>query len=105
MLSLPHLFPNISGDYVPAFASLPKIPRTPDTSQASAHRGQGRVLAPQFSQSEPQQSSRPGTGSSAGGGGRQSGGEHMMELKALARAKVWLQLAASPDHQTCLRDV
>ncbi|XP_035509312.1 lisH domain-containing protein ARMC9 isoform X2 [Morone saxatilis] len=64
-----------SGDYIPAFASQPKIPRTPDTaaSQNSAHRGRGPTLAPQFSQSEPQQSSRPGSASSAGGGGRQSG--------------------------------
>ncbi|XP_027146238.1 lisH domain-containing protein ARMC9 isoform X1 [Larimichthys crocea] len=64
-----------SGDYIPAFASQPKIPRTPDpaASQNSAHRGRGLTLAPQFSQSEPQQSSRPGTASSAAGGGRQSG--------------------------------
>ncbi|XP_051231875.1 lisH domain-containing protein ARMC9 isoform X5 [Dicentrarchus labrax] len=64
-----------SGDYIPAFASQPKIPRTPDTaaSQNSAHRGRGPTLAPQFSHSEPQQSSRPGSASSAGGGGRQSG--------------------------------
>ncbi|XP_044056316.1 lisH domain-containing protein ARMC9 isoform X2 [Siniperca chuatsi] len=64
-----------SGDYIPAFASQPKIPRTPDTaaSQNSAHQGRGLTLAPQFSQSEPQQSSRPGSASSSGGGGRQSG--------------------------------
>ncbi|XP_026201984.1 lisH domain-containing protein ARMC9 isoform X3 [Anabas testudineus] len=62
-----------SGDYIPAFVSQPKIPRTPDTaaSQSSAHRG--RVLAPQSSQSEPWQSSRPGSSSSTGGGRRQSG--------------------------------
>ncbi|TKS74409.1 LisH domain-containing protein ARMC9 [Collichthys lucidus] len=68
-----------SGDYIPAFASLPKIPRTPDpaASQNSAHRGRGLALAPQFSQSEPQQSSRPGTASSAAGGGRQSGSKHV----------------------------
>ncbi|XP_042339918.1 lisH domain-containing protein ARMC9 isoform X1 [Plectropomus leopardus] len=65
-----------SGDYVPAFASLPKIPRTPDTASsqnASAQRARGPALAPQFSQSEPQQSSRPGSASSTGGGGPQSG--------------------------------
>ncbi|XP_041790836.1 lisH domain-containing protein ARMC9 isoform X2 [Chelmon rostratus] len=64
-----------SGEYVPAFASQPKIPRTPDTaaSRSSAHQGRGLTLAPQFSQSEPQQSSRPGSASSAGGGARQSG--------------------------------
>ncbi|KAM7387963.1 hypothetical protein PAMP_024167 [Pampus punctatissimus] len=65
-----------SGDYIPAFVSQPKIPRTPDAAaatQSSAHRGRGLALAPQFSQSEPQQSSRPGSASSAGGGGQQSG--------------------------------
>uniref|UniRef100_A0A3B5A7X6 LisH domain-containing protein ARMC9 n=1 Tax=Stegastes partitus TaxID=144197 RepID=A0A3B5A7X6_9TELE len=60
-----------SGDYIPEFASQPKIPRTPDTAanQNSAQRSRGSVLAPQFSQSEPQQSSRPGSANSAGGGG------------------------------------
>ncbi|KAG7217530.1 hypothetical protein INR49_021457 [Caranx melampygus] len=66
-----------SGDYIPAFASQPKIPRTPDTaaSQNKTHQGRGLALAPQFSQSEPQQSSRPGSSASStgGGGGRQSG--------------------------------
>lgn len=64
-----------SGDYIPAFESQPKIPRTPDAaaSQSSTHRGRGLALAPQFSQSEPQQSSRPGSASSAEGGARQSG--------------------------------
>ncbi|XP_033478212.1 lisH domain-containing protein ARMC9 isoform X2 [Epinephelus lanceolatus] len=65
-----------SGEYIPAFASQPKIPRTPDTAasqNSSAHRARGPALAPQFSQSEPQQSSRPGSASSTGGGGRQSG--------------------------------
>ncbi|XP_036970765.1 lisH domain-containing protein ARMC9 [Acanthopagrus latus] len=64
-----------SGDYIPAFESVHKIPRTPDTAgiQNSDHRGRSLTLAPQFSQSEPQQSSRPGSASSSGGGGRQSG--------------------------------
>ncbi|XP_026178965.1 lisH domain-containing protein ARMC9 isoform X2 [Mastacembelus armatus] len=64
-----------SGDYVPAFVSQPRIPRTPDTeaSQTNTHRGRSLALTPQRSQSEPQQSSRPGSASSAGGGGRQSG--------------------------------
>uniref|UniRef100_A0A7N8Y7P5 LisH domain-containing protein ARMC9 n=1 Tax=Mastacembelus armatus TaxID=205130 RepID=A0A7N8Y7P5_9TELE len=63
------------GDYVPAFVSQPRIPRTPDTeaSQTNTHRGRSLALTPQRSQSEPQQSSRPGSASSAGGGGRQSG--------------------------------
>ncbi|XP_059197559.1 lisH domain-containing protein ARMC9 [Centropristis striata] len=62
-----------SGDYVPAFTSQPKIPRTPEAAasqDSSAHRARGPALAPQFSQSEPQQSSRPGSASSTGGGGR-----------------------------------
>ncbi|XP_023135486.2 lisH domain-containing protein ARMC9 isoform X3 [Amphiprion ocellaris] len=66
-----------SVDYIPEFASQPKIPRTPDTpaNQNSAHRSRGSALAPQFSQSEPQQNSRPGSANSTGGvgsGGRQS---------------------------------
>ncbi|XP_028443076.1 lisH domain-containing protein ARMC9 isoform X2 [Perca flavescens] len=65
-----------SGDYVPAFTSQPKIPRTPDATvsqDTSAHRARGPALAPQFSHSEPQPSNRPGSASSTGGGGRQSG--------------------------------
>ncbi|XP_047444171.1 lisH domain-containing protein ARMC9 isoform X2 [Mugil cephalus] len=60
-----------SGDYIPAFVSRSEIPRTPDpaVAQNSAHRGRGPPLAPQFSQSEPQQSSRPGSAGSTGGGG------------------------------------
>lgn len=50
--------------YVPAFASQPKIPRTPDGTVS--HRGSSRALAPQFSNSEPQQSSRPGSVASSG---------------------------------------
>ncbi|XP_067370792.1 lisH domain-containing protein ARMC9 isoform X2 [Channa argus] len=59
-----------SDDYIPAFVSQPKIPRTPETaaSQTSAHRGQGS----QCSQLEPQQGSRPASASSTGGGRRQS---------------------------------
>uniref|UniRef100_A0A1A8P5U0 LisH domain-containing protein ARMC9 n=1 Tax=Nothobranchius rachovii TaxID=451742 RepID=A0A1A8P5U0_9TELE len=69
------------GDYVPELLSKPKIPRTPDTTdnQNRAHRDGRLNLAPQFSQSEPQQSNRPGSTSSTGrrggegeGGGRQS---------------------------------
>ncbi|XP_056132825.1 lisH domain-containing protein ARMC9 [Lampris incognitus] len=67
-----------SSEQVPAFASRPMIPRTPDISMAgnhnSAHRGRDPPLAPQFSQSEPQQSRQPATASSTGGDrGRQSG--------------------------------
>ncbi|XP_037530501.1 lisH domain-containing protein ARMC9 [Nematolebias whitei] len=58
-------------DYIAAFASRPKIPHTPDTTdrQNSSHHDRGLVLAPQFSQSEPQQSSRPGSARSTGGMG------------------------------------
>ncbi|XP_072245441.1 lisH domain-containing protein ARMC9 isoform X2 [Leuresthes tenuis] len=63
-----------SGGYVSAFKSQREIPRTPDTTvnQSSAHRDRGLALAPQFSESEPQQSSRPGSASSTGSGGWQS---------------------------------
>uniref|UniRef100_A0A3Q3W9I6 LisH domain-containing protein ARMC9 n=1 Tax=Mola mola TaxID=94237 RepID=A0A3Q3W9I6_MOLML len=59
---------------ISAFTSRPKIPRTPDTAanQNSPHRGQALTLAPQFSQSEPQQSSRPASASATVGGGQQS---------------------------------
>uniref|UniRef100_A0A3Q1AGW0 LisH domain-containing protein ARMC9 n=1 Tax=Amphiprion ocellaris TaxID=80972 RepID=A0A3Q1AGW0_AMPOC len=61
-------------------ASQPKIPRTPDTpaNQNSAHRSRGSALAPQFSQSEPQQNSRPGSANSTGGVG--SGGRHILRV-------------------------
>lgn len=83
-------FPVISSDFISAFESQPKIPRTPDTAanQNSAQRGQGLTLAPQFSQSEPQQSSRPGSASSTAGGGRQSGSKHMATSQCFA--KFWL---------------
>uniref|UniRef100_A0A3Q1BXI9 LisH domain-containing protein ARMC9 n=1 Tax=Amphiprion ocellaris TaxID=80972 RepID=A0A3Q1BXI9_AMPOC len=80
----PYFFPLlplvISVDYIPEFASQPKIPRTPDTpaNQNSAHRSRGSALAPQFSQSEPQQNSRPGSANSTGGVG--SGGRHILRV-------------------------
>uniref|UniRef100_A0A7N9AKY3 LisH domain-containing protein ARMC9 n=1 Tax=Mastacembelus armatus TaxID=205130 RepID=A0A7N9AKY3_9TELE len=87
------------GDYVPAFVSQPRIPRTPDTeaSQTNTHRGRSLALTPQRSQSEPQQSSRPGSASSAGGGGRQSGSKHMLRKGELhwppvSVGKYWFQL-------------
>uniref|UniRef100_A0AAX7STF7 LisH domain-containing protein ARMC9 n=1 Tax=Astatotilapia calliptera TaxID=8154 RepID=A0AAX7STF7_ASTCA len=65
-------------DYIPAIASKPKIPRSPDTAtnQNSAHRGRGLALAPQFSQSEPQQSSRPVSASSTGGVQSETNSQH-----------------------------
>uniref|UniRef100_A0A8C1MQJ2 LisH domain-containing protein ARMC9 n=1 Tax=Cyprinus carpio TaxID=7962 RepID=A0A8C1MQJ2_CYPCA len=62
-----HLY---SGQNV-GFANRPKIPRTPDSDAGRTGRPRLPPLAPQFSNSEPQQSSsRPG--SSAGSGGRPS---------------------------------
>ncbi|KAK2835405.1 hypothetical protein Q5P01_015889 [Channa striata] len=60
-----------SDEYIPAFVSQPKIPRTPDNAamQSSGPRGRGS----QGSQSEFQQGSRPASSSSAGGGRRLSG--------------------------------
>ncbi|XP_045905287.1 lisH domain-containing protein ARMC9 isoform X4 [Micropterus dolomieu] len=81
-----------SGDAVPAFASQPKIPRTPDTaaSQNSAHRSRGLTLAPQFSQSEPQQSSRPGSASSTGGGEQQSGTYTLnLDMDTVLHNRIW----------------
>ncbi|XP_012728038.2 lisH domain-containing protein ARMC9 isoform X1 [Fundulus heteroclitus] len=62
---------SLSGSYVAGLVSAPKIPRTPDPpiNQNSAHRNRGLAPAPQFSQSEPQQASRPGSASTAGAGG------------------------------------
>uniref|UniRef100_A0A8C5C5N5 Armadillo repeat containing 9 n=1 Tax=Gadus morhua TaxID=8049 RepID=A0A8C5C5N5_GADMO len=52
----------------PALPDRPKIPRTPDSEGGASPRSsqQGR-LAPQFSHSGPQPSSRPGSGSDRGG--------------------------------------
>ncbi|XP_029356591.1 lisH domain-containing protein ARMC9 isoform X4 [Echeneis naucrates] len=61
-----------SGDFNPAFVSQPRIPRTPDTAGSQKKAHQGRALAPQFSQSEPLHSSRPGSSSSAAGESSQS---------------------------------
>ncbi|KAM4740067.1 lisH domain-containing protein ARMC9 isoform 2-T2 [Anableps anableps] len=60
-----------SDGYILEFMSAPKIPRTPDPpiNQNSAHRSRGLALAPQFSQSEPQQGSRPASSPRGGGGG------------------------------------
>lgn len=62
-----------TSEYSPAFARQPKIPRTPDGPASQRGSSHGRGLAPHFSQSEPQQSSRPGSVSSTGEKLRQSG--------------------------------
>ncbi|XP_054907215.1 lisH domain-containing protein ARMC9 isoform X2 [Poeciliopsis prolifica] len=61
----------VSDTYILGFVSSSKIPRTPDPP-ISDHRSRELALAPRFSQSEPQQGSRPA--SSTGGGG--SGNRH-----------------------------
>lgn len=62
-----------------AFVSKDKIPRTPDGA-ANRNGGPrpppGPHLAPKFSQSEPQSSSRPASASSTVGEGRQTGSSH-----------------------------
>ncbi|XP_078063544.1 lisH domain-containing protein ARMC9 isoform X5 [Mustelus asterias] len=51
-------------DYEIAFDSRPKIPRTPDVS-TSPRKVKTPTIAPQFSQSGPQQTSRPSSGGSS----------------------------------------
>nr|XP_019954026.1 PREDICTED: lisH domain-containing protein ARMC9 isoform X2 [Paralichthys olivaceus] len=62
-----------SADFIHAFTSKPKIPQTPDMADGQNGTRRRPNLAPQFSQSEPQHRSRPGTASSAEGGGSHSG--------------------------------
>lgn len=90
-------------DYIPAIASKPKIPRSPDTAtnQNSAHRGRGLALAPQFSQSEPQQSSRPVSASSTGGGG--NGSKRMLRAGNQHQSgRFWPHLVTSSTLPTTL---
>uniref|UniRef100_A0A671Z4K2 LisH domain-containing protein ARMC9 n=1 Tax=Sparus aurata TaxID=8175 RepID=A0A671Z4K2_SPAAU len=80
-------------------ASLHKIPRTPDTAgiQNSDHRGRSLTLAPQFSQSEPQQSSRPGSASSTGGGGRRSFTDTGSSFTQIARTQCYVRCYRNCD--------
>uniref|UniRef100_A0A672UBF4 LisH domain-containing protein ARMC9 n=1 Tax=Strigops habroptila TaxID=2489341 RepID=A0A672UBF4_STRHB len=48
-----------------AFTSKPKIPRTPEVQSASPRKGKVPAIAPQFSQSGPQQTSRPSSSGSS----------------------------------------
>ncbi|NXK85680.1 ARMC9 protein, partial [Formicarius rufipectus] len=48
-----------------AFTSKPKIPRTPEGHSTSPRKGKVPAIAPQFSQSEPQQTSHPSTAGSS----------------------------------------
>ncbi|NWU19601.1 ARMC9 protein, partial [Dyaphorophyia castanea] len=52
-------------EFALAFTSKPKIPRTPDGQSTSPRKGKVPAIAPQFSQSEPQQTSRPGSSGSS----------------------------------------
>ncbi|XP_025058504.1 lisH domain-containing protein ARMC9 isoform X2 [Alligator sinensis] len=52
-------------EFSSAFSSRPRIPRTPDMPCASTRKGKIPTIAPQFSQSGPQQTSRPSSSSSS----------------------------------------
>ncbi|XP_057887054.1 lisH domain-containing protein ARMC9 isoform X2 [Melospiza georgiana] len=52
-------------DFALAFTSKPKIPRTPDGQSSSPRKGKVPAIAPQFSQSGPQQASHPSSPGSA----------------------------------------
>ncbi|NXI83198.1 ARMC9 protein, partial [Rhipidura dahli] len=52
-------------EFALAFTSKPKIPRTPDGQSTSPGKGKVAAIAPQFSQSEPQQTSHPGSSGSS----------------------------------------
>ncbi|XP_054838948.1 lisH domain-containing protein ARMC9 [Eublepharis macularius] len=55
-----------NSDFVSGFTSRPKLPCSPDFQNTRPGRGKIPTIAPQFSQSGPQQTSRPGSsGSSA----------------------------------------
>ncbi|XP_061680518.1 lisH domain-containing protein ARMC9 isoform X3 [Syngnathoides biaculeatus] len=60
-----------SVDSVSAFASMPRLERTPEPG--AIQRNPTWTLAPTFSETEPQQCSRPCSASSPGGLGRQTG--------------------------------
>ncbi|NXT30237.1 ARMC9 protein, partial [Syrrhaptes paradoxus] len=52
-------------EFPSAFTSKPKIPRTPELQSASPRKGKVPAIAPQFSQSGPQQTSRPSSSGSS----------------------------------------
>uniref|UniRef100_A0A669QCN6 LisH domain-containing protein ARMC9 n=1 Tax=Phasianus colchicus TaxID=9054 RepID=A0A669QCN6_PHACC len=54
-----------SHEFSSAFTSKPKIPRTPEIYSASPRKGKIPTIAPQFSQSGPQQTSRPSSSGSS----------------------------------------
>ncbi|NXI50744.1 ARMC9 protein, partial [Chloroceryle aenea] len=52
-------------EFPSAFTSKPKIPRTPEVQSASPRKGKVPAIAPQFSKSGPQQTSRPSSSGSS----------------------------------------
>ncbi|XP_065530423.1 lisH domain-containing protein ARMC9 isoform X2 [Lathamus discolor] len=52
-------------EFPSAFTSKPKIPRTPEVQSASPRKGKVPAIAPQFSQSGPQHTSRPSSSGSS----------------------------------------
>lgn len=54
-----------NSEFPSAFTSKPKIPRTPEVQSASPRKGKVPAIAPQFSQSGPQQTSRPSSSGSS----------------------------------------
>ncbi|NXL88702.1 ARMC9 protein, partial [Alectura lathami] len=52
-------------EFSSAFTSKPKIPRTPEVQSTSPRKGKIPAIAPQFSQSGPQQMSRPSSSGSS----------------------------------------
>ncbi|NWS83304.1 ARMC9 protein, partial [Toxostoma redivivum] len=54
-----------SSEFALAFTSKPKIPRTPDGQSTSPRKGKVPAIAPQFSQSEPRQTSHPSSSGSS----------------------------------------
>ncbi|NWQ79129.1 ARMC9 protein, partial [Columbina picui] len=52
-------------EFPSAFTSKPKIPRTPEVLSTSPSKGKVPAIAPQFSQSGPQQTSRPSSSGSS----------------------------------------
>ncbi|KAG7488189.1 hypothetical protein MATL_G00031550 [Megalops atlanticus] len=65
-----------ASDFVLGFANRPKIPRTPDNDALSPRKARIPALAPQFSHSGPQQTSRPSSAGSLGRSSRQSSQLH-----------------------------
>ncbi|XP_015263303.1 PREDICTED: lisH domain-containing protein ARMC9-like [Gekko japonicus] len=54
-----------TSDFHSGFTSRPKLPCSPDIQSLRPGKGKIRTIAPQFSQSGPQQTSRPGSSGSS----------------------------------------